>query len=222
MFVLQPPRFARGPRRLLAAAAGLGVALALASCYPGDVTDVSQLDVVITAHDEKVSFGDFQTFALPDTVIEVVADSSSYVPISHDYDDEVVAQVRSNFEALGYTYVADPQATPPDVLVLVAAGASNSTYIYYDWWYYWGWYYPGYPGWGWYYPPSIDVVSYDQGTLFISMVDVRDPDPDTEKLPVVWAAAIRGLLEGTSSQIQSRIDKNIDRAFEQSPYLKTN
>jgi hypothetical protein len=222
MFVLQPPRFARGPRRLLVAAAGLGVALALASCYPGEVTDVSQLDVVITAHNENVNFGDFQTFALPDTIIEVVGDSSSYVPISHDHDDEVVAQVRSNFEARGYTYVADPVANPPDALVLVAAAASNSTYIYYDWWYYWGWYYPYYPGWGWYYPPSISVVSYDQGTLFITMVDVRDPDPATEKLPAVWGAAVRGLLEGTSAQIEARLETNIDRVFEQSPYLKAN
>jgi hypothetical protein len=208
--------------RYLALAAGLGVALTLASCYPGDVTDVSQLDVVITAHDQKADFTAFSTFSLPDTVIEVVGDSSSYVPVSHDYDDEVVAQVRSNFEARGYVYEPDPETNPPDALVLVAVTASNSTYIYYDWWSYWGWYYPGYPGWGWYYPPTIDVVSYDQGTLFMTMVDVRNPDPDTEKLPVIWAAGIRGLLEGTAAQIQSRIDTNIDRAFAQSPYLKAN
>jgi hypothetical protein len=209
-------------RRALAIAAGLGAALALASCYPGDVTDVSQLDVVITVHDQKADFTAFRTFALPDTVIEVIGDSSSYVPISHDYDDEIVAQVRSQMEARGYVYEPDPQANPPDALVLVAASASNTTYIYYDWWSYWGWYYPGYPGWGWYYPPDIDVVSYDHGTLFMTMVDVRSPDPGTEKLPVVWAAAIRGLLEGTTTQIQNRIDKNIDRAFAQSPYLKAN
>jgi hypothetical protein len=206
--------------RCVAVAAGLGVALALASCYPGDVTDVSQLDVVITAHDDKADFKAFSTFALPDTVIEVIADSSSYVPISHDYDDEIVNRVRSNFEARGYVHEPDPETNPPDALVLVAAGASNSTYVYYDWWSYWGWYYPGYPGWGWYYPPSVSVVSYDQGTLFITLVDVRDPDSGTKKFPVAWAAAIRGLLEGTSTQIHSRLDTNIDRAFTQSPYLQ--
>jgi hypothetical protein len=222
MLRIPPSRQSAVARRALAIATGLGVALALASCYPGDVTDVSQLDVVITVHDQKADFKAFQTFALPDTVIEVVGDSSSYVPISHDYDDEVVARVRSSLEARGYVYEPDPETNPPDALVLVAASASNTTYIYYDWWSSWGWYYPGYPGWGWYYPPDIDVVSYDHGTLFMTMVDVRNPDTGTEKLPVVWAAAIRGLLEGTTAQIHSRIDTNIDRAFAQSPYLTAN
>ena len=202
MSVLQPPRFARGPRRLLAVAAGLGVALALASCYPGDVTDVSQLDVVITAHDKAVNFGDYQTYALPDTVIEIVATSNPAWPISHDYDDEVVAQVRSNFEALGYAYEADsttpptssswwppPPATPPTSTTTGGPTGAGTT--------------PATPGWGWYYPPSIDVVSYDQGTLFIQHGGRAQSGPPTPRsCPSSGAPPSAGLLEGTASQIQ--------------------
>lgn len=212
---------ARRAGRSLAVATGLGAAVALASCYPGNVIDVSQTAVVATVHDEQVDFGAFTTFALPDTVIQVVGDSSSYVPISHDYDDRIVARVRGDLEALGYVHEPDPQSGRPDVLVLVAAAASSHTYIYYDWWYYWGWYYPSSPDWGWYYPPSVSVVSYDQGTLFVTMVDVRAPDPAAKRLPAVWGAAIRGLLEGTAAEIEARLYQDIDRAFAQSPYLKT-
>lgn len=223
-------RLLRSPAgRHLALAAGLGLAFALASCYPGGVTDVAQLDAVVTYHIKDAEFGALKNFALPDTVIEVVFDSTTYIPVSHDYDDEILARVRSNFEGRGYVYEPDPASNRPQSVVLVGVTASRINYYYYDWWYYWGWwpgwgYYPGYgPGWGYYPPPVIGEGSFDQGTLMVYMLDVRDPDADLKEQPLVWAAALRGILSGsTPSSITARIDKNIDQAFAQSPYLKAN
>ena len=48
-----------------------GILLGLASCYPGEVTSVQQLDVVVTAHNDTVTFTSFTTFALLDSVVHI-------------------------------------------------------------------------------------------------------------------------------------------------------
>ena len=48
-----------------------GALLLLASCYPGEVTSVQQLDVVVTTHDDTVTFTNFATYALLDSVVHI-------------------------------------------------------------------------------------------------------------------------------------------------------
>ncbi len=51
------------------------------------------------------------------------------------------------------------------------------------------------------------------------MVEANNPDATAEELPILWTAAIRGVL-GTSAQTtQARLPTDIDRAFDQSAYL---
>ena len=40
-----------------------------------------------------------------------------------------------------------------------------------------------------------------------------------DNVPVVWSSILNGLLEGGTSEINSRIKKSVDQAFDQSPYL---
>jgi hypothetical protein len=40
-----------------------------------------------------------------------------------------------------------------------------------------------------------------------------------DNIPVVWSSILNGLLEGSTSQISTRISSSIDQAFDQSPYL---
>ena len=47
------------------------------------------------------------------------------------------------------------------------------------------------------------------------------PSGDTDTTPPEWEAGINGLLQGSTSSINARIQKGIDQAFTQSPYIKT-
>lgn len=52
----------------------------------------------------------------------------------------------------------------------------------------------------------------------ITMVDLRAPRETTKRVPVLWVAAINGVL--TDNPILPRVLTGIDQAFAQSPYLR--
>lgn len=202
-------------RNLLAAAA---LTFVLAGCYPGEIDSAQELDVFITFPRNDADFGNYLTFALPDTVVQIDEDSSA-IQIDHDNDQEIVDQVRQNLTALGYTEVDFPAETP-DVFVLVSAAADEYTSVsWYPgyWWGYWGWYYPCYycyPG----YPPGyVTVTKYRAGTLFIDMLDPDMAFADSTEVPLVWTGAANGLITDLGNL--NRVLGGVDRLFAQSPYL---
>jgi len=81
----------------------------------------------------------------------------------------------------------------------------------------------GYDGsWGVYYPwaTSAAYVSVlDAGSLRIDMLDTRTANPSTKQLTAIWNASVDGVLSGSLDSIAKRIEKGIDQAFAQSPYL---
>jgi hypothetical protein len=196
------------------------------ACHPGEPTDVTELDAVITTHDDTVNFASILTFVMPDSVVEIVPPESvlTALPFNHDYDRLILDGVAAKMAALGYTRLSTyDAANPPDAAVLVRGIAVRNTdvYVSYPWWGYWGWYgWPVYgPGWGVGYPVVTDVVQYDVGTIVIDMWDNRRADPTAQRVPAIWVAALRGLLEGSPDVAPDRINEAIDRAFAQSPYL---
>ena len=209
----------------------LGLATSIAwsaACYPGEPTAATELDVVATTHDDSVDFSTIGTFVLPDSVVEIVPPESigTTIPLNHAYDQLILDGVAAKLTALGYTRLTTFDAgNPPDVAVLVSAIASRNTdvYVTYPWYDYWGWYgWPPYgPGWGVGYPVVSDVVQYDVGTIVIDMWDIRRADPQAQRLPSIWTAALRGLLVDSPADAPARITQAIDRAFAQSPYLGT-
>jgi hypothetical protein len=60
-------------------------------------------------------------------------------------------------------------------------------------------------------------VRIEQGAVVLTLVDPTLVDPNEERLPVVWAGAMRGLLSGGSGS--ARVTESINQAFDQSPYL---
>jgi hypothetical protein len=52
------------------------------------------------------------------------------------------------------------------------------------------------------------------------MIEVSAPRDATKTIPLLWAAALDGVV-GDASTIE-RIRAGIDQAFEQSPYLRVN
>ena len=200
-----------------------GALLTLSSCYPGEVTSVQQLDIVVTVHDETVDFTSFSTYALLDSVVHIDReDNNNDSLLTRANDALVLSQIRTNIEALGYVEEMDPANNTPDVIFLVGAFAFTNTDIYvtYPWYGWYGWY-PYWPccgpGYGYGYPAVPIAVQYDTGTLAISMVDPTLATVDV--LPIIWLAGINGLLSGSQAGIAARITNAIDQAFDQSPYL---
>ena len=157
-----------------------GILLGLVSCYPGEVTSIQQLDVVVTAHDDTVSFTSFVTYALLDSVVHIdLEDNANDSLLDRSNDALILAEVRAGIEGMGYVEEMDPANSTPDVVLLVGAYAvENDAYFSYGWWPYWGWY-PYYPccygpGYGWGYP-ATGKVTYAQGTLSIVMLDPSRP-----------------------------------------------
>jgi len=196
------------------------------ACHPGEPTNVAELDVVATAHDDTVNFASIGTFVMPESVVAIVPPESvlTALPFNHAYDQLFLDGVAAHLAALGYTRLPtfDP-ANPPDVAVLIKGIAVRNTdvYVSYPWWGYWGWY--GWPccygpGWGVGYP-VVTATQYDVGSIVVDMWDLRRADPTAQQVPAIWTAVLRGLLEGSSVDAPARIDQAINRAFSQSPYL---
>ncbi len=193
----------------------------LVACYPGGPDYYSDLDIVATDYKPDYwSNNNPSTYYMNDTVGFILdrLDEENNVELDHNYDATILNQIASNMTAAGYTRVDDyDTANPPDVIVFVQALAVESTYVgwipSYPYWGYWGGYYPYY---GYGYPVSY---SYTTGTLFIEMVNQNEIDTENKILPVVWFAAVDGLLRSSTAENQSFIKYTIDQAFKQSPYL---
>jgi hypothetical protein len=217
----------------------IGVATVLISCYPGGPTDPVEFDTVVTVFNEDADFSKNKTYAMPD-FIPFLCDSNDTscdsTLLDRSNDAFILQTVADNMQAYGYTRITNIDTINgpvPDVVVVVSVTASENwvAYRWYGWyggwggWGGWGWWgYP--PGWGWGYPPGgISVTNYKTGTLFIDMVDPVNPNsenPDGPSIPILWDAAINGLLERSTVNNQDRLKKWIDQAYTQSPYLNVN
>jgi hypothetical protein len=197
----------------------------LAGCSPKGAEYVDELDLVFTNYASNFDFQSKNTYAISDSVIKITGeffeDPGSGKPsmVSPIYANVIVAEVKKNMEAYGWTLV--DKNNNPDVIILNSAMTTTNIYYWYDW-AYWGWWYPGYnPGWGWYYPGYYPgyVTGYRSGSVFTQMVDAK-PTGTIDVIPVVWTSIYNGLAEGSSVEISARIASAIGRAFAQSPYLK--
>jgi hypothetical protein len=186
----------------------------LGGCYPEGAEYTDDLDVVITNYKEAYDFTAKSTYAMPDFIVKITGDlDGSDLPtyIKDIYAIPILARIEQNMESLGYTRV--DVGADPELLLFPASWETTTIYYYYDYWYGWygGWY-------GWYYPP-VYGGSYTTGTMVMTLVD-----PGVEETtgnPVIqWTGAINGLMTGTYNA--TRINKAIDQAFTQSPYLRTN
>jgi hypothetical protein len=219
-------------------AAGVALLAGLGGCYPGEITNVSQTDVIVTAYDDDYDYASKRTFALPDTVVEVCdlvdpgdvpisCDDDSRIGYDHAFDPQYVSAVRSGLAGLGWTEIPLAEISEtnrPDVVVLAMVAVNEwNAYSYYPWWGYWGWggwwgaYPPGYgPGWGGYYPGYVTASTWEQGTLFVDMLDPALGDEADDRIPVVWTGAVNGVLSSSSTSNRDRAIDGIGQMFEQS------
>jgi hypothetical protein len=214
-------------------AGGIILLLAMWGCYPDKIDYVDEYDVAATLYDQSVDFSSFETFTVIDTIIHLTDNGEDDPNLSRDHDDFILGLIRQNMSDKGYTELSSPDSThAPDVVLLVQALSSDFYSYYYggywDWYPGWGWWYPGYPsypgypGYPWYpsYPWSPGYVSsYTTGTLMIGMLEPDTYDPEESTVDFIWTGLVDGLLVKNSSNTQSRLEKQINQLFTQSPYL---
>ena len=189
----------------------IGIIFLLVSCYPDKPVSYSDLDLVYTNYSESYDFASKGTYSIPDKVVKItgnLAEGEAPEYVKEPYNTQILTRINNNMSALGWTKIDEPENAD---LVLMPATWTNTTIVY--WYDYWCWYYYYYCGWGWTYPT---YTSYTTGTLVMSLVAYGDEYVDPS---VVWIGAVNGLLSG--SYDISRVNKGIDQAFMQSPYLET-
>jgi hypothetical protein len=202
--------------------------LAVFACYPGDITSVTEYDIVVTQFDSTHVFskGTPTTFAVLDTVLEVkdTLNSNNNRDYDHAWDSLIVAEARKAMLGLGYTELANPDSSNvPDYVVVnsILLARTITVNVWYPGWGYPGW---GYPGWGYpgYYPPYYSVSSYETGTVFIDMYDAKVNDTIRNPRYLPWTAILNGLAGTSASLTAQRLQNGIRQAFSfpQSPYLK--
>lgn len=199
------------------------------ACGPGSPSTAQDFRTVSTAQSQTKDFSTIKTYALSDTVqaIEDPNDSGANSQVSSSFNDQIIAEVKKNLDALGWTRLTNTSGPKPDVVVQVSSMATTHTDVYYSSWYpYWGGYYGSWYGAaysvGWS-PTTVPVVvNSNVGSLIINMTDPNNPNTAEKKIPSLWAGVVNGLLAPAVSQsdTQALAISGIDQAFNQSPYLK--
>lgn len=206
------------------------LSILLISCYPdGGLNSIEDYDVVITRYNKDYNFGAVKTYAMPDTILHVIADTTAEDEITREFDELILTKIAENMKNSGYKRITSTsqQDSIPDVVIL--AGVFTSRYQGWSFWpgwsggwgYWpgWGWWGPGYPGYGPGYPGVAVPYTFSTGSVVAYMFEPDDFDPDLARLPSEWGFGINGLLGGSSSTAAGRISQSIDQAFTQSPYL---
>jgi hypothetical protein len=184
--------------------------IVLQSCYPYDDLTPEDTDVVVTFYDEGTNFTNLVTYAIPDTIYTFNS-SGDIVPsedISSSSANQILTSLNNNLQESGYT---PQQGNQADADVHVFALVTSSTWVsggcYGGYWSYW------YPYYGWCYPVAY---TYTTGSLFVVMLNPAK----TGDSQAVWFAGVNGILSSTNASNASRINSDIDQAFNQSPYLR--
>lgn len=202
----------------------VAASLVLCSCgLDSGFNSIADFDVIVTLYDDEADFGAIQTYAMPDTVAYLGDDKGGSGRSREDgiYDQLILDELAANLEAIGYVREEDPENNGADVVVL--AGVTSTEWEvwvsnpWYDWGY-WGYYSDYY----YYYPPCPGCGSsytFTTGSLLVIMEDRNAANEEDQTIPVIWAAGMNGLVEGSVAGIGNRIAEGIEQAFAQSPYL---
>ena len=210
---------------------GLLIALSMAACYPGGYETYEETDIVVTDYNTNYNFSGIGTYFIPDTIHYIGEDDPD-----RSWDNFIIGELEQGFESMGYT--RSPiytQGNPTDVVITVSILTNENTDIYsYPWypgWGYGGWGYPGYgwgywgnPGYGYGYPWGgyTYISSYSIGSLIWNIWDPDNVIDETTTIPIEYTAVLNGLMGSSTSTTQNRLADGIDKAFQQSPYLRAN
>jgi Starvation-inducible outer membrane lipoprotein len=190
--------------------------------------DTGEMDheyIVRTNYDSSVSFGSFETYYIPDSVL-LVTDQAKAQYWTDDNAMRLIDAVVTEMNDRGYTR----STVKADASLGIQLSYIESTYYFasypgdYWWWGYPGYWGPGYwGGWGdWYYPYPIRY-SYSTNSLLMDVIDLTSPQGRADsQLKVIWNAYITGFQSRSTQYNISRGVRAIEQAFTQSPYFIRN
>jgi hypothetical protein len=199
----------------------VAAALVVAACNNGDFISPGVSGSVVTVVDSGPALSSAVTFALPDTIVELPVGRTT---LSHASDSLIIASIRQQLLAMGWQDVGTNPTPRPDVVVLVAAQTRIQTGVFYtDWFGGWGYlpYWDPFVGasWGWGAPAGAIPYEFPAGTLLIAMLDLRAQNEARQSIPMLWAAAIDGVLSNVTATTERALF-GVDQAFKQSQYLE--
>jgi hypothetical protein len=218
---------------LLAAIAVVGVFGAMAACSD-DNDIILPTATVRTFADSSFAFSTLRTYSMPDTVAHFAPLTGTPLPVTNQFDQTILSQVRTDLNARGYQEVTASATTRPDFVVLTGVSATqnynafitNGWSTYWGYWTGWGWIAGGIdPAWTLVYPwyPVVGVTAFDRGTLVVTIVPTGsgpqvNPLIAAKELKAVWAGVATSLI-GDGNITDAGVQTAINAMFQQSPYL---
>jgi hypothetical protein len=219
------------PAVLLALTIGIGACdedgdIDLINPPPGGV-----VGTVAAFADTTVAFNEFNTFAMPDTVVHFDPLTGTPLAVPRTYDQVILDRVRANFIGRGYVEELNPDSVAPDFIVLVGATATanRAAFLSYSWFSTWGfydglrWYAPGFDNtWTVIYPccANATVVTYPRGTLIVDLIPTGPQiNPLNRTVSSAWLGVATNAV-GTRTTAAT-ITAAIDQMFVLSPYLRS-
>ena len=179
--------------------------------------------LVYTSPAKDVTFSDFRTFDIADSVLVIGQTKKPYYSKSNNAL-ALIQAYRTNMEKLGYIYT--PSNPDADLGIQVTYIIKTERYLqYYDnpyWWLDYPGYWPaGYWGnWhGFYYPRPV-VYTYTTNALLADIVNLTTEMSADKPLEVLWTSYVGGPAGSSYQNDVERMKAAIDQAFVQSPYLK--
>lgn len=178
--------------------------------------------VVYTDYSKDADFSKFQTYFLPDSILE--AGSSNHTSFWKDDNAlEIISEIEYLMNERGYQRLPLPEEKEEADLGIQVTYIAETNQVITGGGYYGGWWDYGYwgPWWdSWYYPFPVSY-SYDTGTLIIEMVDCTGNDDTSEKrrLPVIWYANAQGYRYSSPRANQLLLIDAVNQAFKQSQYI---
>lgn len=189
--------------------------------------DLNKLDsnyVVYTDYDKDANFGSYNTFFLPDSILE--AGSSNHASYWKDENAlSIIDEVSTIMQERGYQRITDADQKDNADLGLQLTYVTQTNQVitggYWGGWWDYGYWGPWWDSWYYSYPISY---SYDTGTLIMEMVDLTRQEGDTTKrrLPIIWYVNAEGYSYNSSRTNMALILNAVDQAFAQSQYIKKN
>ncbi|MGX5819721.1 DUF4136 domain-containing protein [Chitinophaga lutea] len=195
-------------------------ALLFSSCKKDPLKDMTEEEsrIYITNYDEQADFTAYKTFSIVDSVA-VISNRDSKKELT-SYDAQLLAALKSNMQARGYTLV--DKSAKPDLAMNVSRIDNSYSAVSWNpgywsgWPGYWDAGYWGYPGWNYWFPSYYSVFRYNEKSVAVDMVDLKNAPKENNQLKAVWNAMLRGTGVWNSANIESMVNA----VFAQSAYLK--
>ena len=197
-------------------------AMLVSSCRKDPLKDMTAEEsrIYVTNYDEQADFSSYKTFSIVDSVA-VLSNREGATKELTTYDQNLLALLKSHMQERGYTLV--DKSAKPDLAMNVTRIDNTTTQVGYNpgywagWPGYWDTGYWGYPGWNYWFPSYYTVFRYNEKSVAVDLVDLKNAASHDNQLVAIWNAQLRG----TGVWNGDNLEPMLKAVFDQSQYLKT-